>query len=135
MEDVIRHVCLQRPDARLSQARGKALLKQALIFLNNISVAVPTPLWSQAWQQVMPCYKLGLLSLVIISNYHPRFSLTFKLPLQGTSSCDVFFASLTTTITPLLLQFPLRFKLQSCVILCTTSESPFCLSDPQHLVA
>ena len=52
LQHVLRHVCLHKRKARIKDFAGKALLKEAIAFLDNATLAVPALNWSTAWQQV-----------------------------------------------------------------------------------
>ena len=49
---VVRHVCMPKHDTRLGGFRDKALLKEGLHCLQQITAAVPDTLWCAAWAQV-----------------------------------------------------------------------------------
>jgi hypothetical protein len=52
LHPVIRHMCLPKHNTRVTGFAGKALLKEALSFLDRVTSATPTLNWSSAWQQV-----------------------------------------------------------------------------------
>ncbi|KAK9824474.1 hypothetical protein WJX72_010621 [[Myrmecia] bisecta] len=49
---LIRHVCMPRHDTRLGGFREKALLREALHCLHQVTAAVPASCWAPAWQSV-----------------------------------------------------------------------------------
>ena len=62
---IISHVCCTWQKRQSASSKGKAMLKQALQCLTEITRSLPASTWASAWQQVVLCLLMHALAETI----------------------------------------------------------------------